>query len=184
MIPGPILVGCLLASLPAAAFAQAANGKQAAKEKWDAFYAQVEGFRKQATGAYDREMARDKAGDCQQADTTLAINECLGKEIETTAANYKAYAGALRSLLGIMGSDEQDRMSGPTGMPLTSKELVNEFDAAEAARQKYRGAQVTAAFDQFKGGTGAGPAAGSCELMLVRSHLREIENVYSIRLHN
>jgi uncharacterized protein YecT (DUF1311 family) len=168
----------VLAACQGGAFAQTSQ------EKWKAFYAQVERFREQAQGAFDREMVREKAGDCQKADNTRAIGECLEKEIETTTANYKAYTGALRSLLGIMGADPDDKFWGPTGKPLTSKELVNEFDAAEAAWLKYREAMCTAAFDQFKGGTIVALEAGFCELMLVRSHMREIEKIYNVRLHN
>lgn len=127
----------------------------------------MDGFRTTVKAAYDKEMARAKAGDCPDADNTRDIVDCLGKEIETTTANYKAYTGALRSLLGIMDAGE----------------LVKEFDVTEAAWQKYREAQRTAAYGQFKGGTAAGPNASACDLMLIRNHLREIENVYYMRLH-
>ena len=147
-------------------------------------YAQVARFREQAKTAFDREMAREKVDACGDASNTRAIVECLGKENETTAANYKTYVGALRSMLGIMGADGEDPATGPTGKPLTSKELVKEFDATETAWQKYREALCTAAFDQFKGGTAAAPEAASCELMLVRNHLREIDTIYYVRLHN
>jgi uncharacterized protein YecT (DUF1311 family) len=129
-------------------------------------------------------VARENTGDCGQADNTRAIIDCLGKENETTTANYRAYVGALRSILGMMGTDGEDQNPGPTGKPLTSKELVNEFDATEAAWQKYREAQCMAAFNQFKGGTAAAPEAGFCELMLVRNHMRENERIYYVRLHN
>ncbi len=164
--------------------AQAASDREVPQKGFEAFYAQVVRFREQAKGAFDREMAREKAGDCRDADSTRAIVDCLEKENETSTANYKTYVGALRSLLGIMGADGENQTPGLTGRPLTSKELVKEFDATETAWQKYREAQCTAAFDQFKGGTAAAPEAGTCELMLVRDHLREIEKIYYVRLHD
>ena len=177
-------IAVVLIACQGCALAQAASGKLTSQEKWKAFYAQVDGFRKQAKAAFDHEMARDKAGDCPVADTTRAIIECLTTENQTTTANYKTYAGALRSLLGITGAADADRTPGPTGMPLTSQELVSGFDETEAAWQKYREAQCKAAYNEFKGGTAAGPEEGYCELMLVRNHLREMERIYYVRLHN
>ena len=108
---------------------------------------------------------------------------CLGKENEAPSANYKAYFDALHSRLALTFGDEI-RTPGPTGVPATSKELVQELDGAEAAWQKYRQAQCTAAFDLYKGGTAAGPQASSCELMLLRNRMRELEQTYHMPLHN
>jgi hypothetical protein len=159
------------------------NDKKAAQERWNAFYAQVVRLQGEAKAAYDREMAREKAGDCRDADNTRSIVSCLETENLTTEANYRVYTGALRSRLGLTPGDE-DLQPGPTGKPLTAKETVDEFDAAESAWQKYKKAQCTAAYDLFKGGTAAGPEAGVCWLRLTRSHMRELEAVYHMPLHN
>ena len=129
-------------------------------------------------------MARQKTGDCREATTTFAIGECLAKETATTAMNYKAYTGALRSLLGPVYPGDEDTAPGPSGKPLTSKDIVKEFDATEAAWQKYREALCRAAADQFLGGTIFYLEGGYCELMLVRSHMREIDTIYNMRLHH
>jgi uncharacterized protein YecT (DUF1311 family) len=132
-------------------------------------HAQVGRYREQASAAFSREMAREKARDCGYEANNRAVVDCLMKELEASSANYKAYTGALRSMLGIMGADA---------------DLVKDFDAGEAAWQKYREAQCRAAFDQFKGGTIAPIDGLSCELMLIRSHMREIEKIYHVSLHN
>jgi len=158
--------------------------KQAAQEKWKAFYAQVVRLQKDAAAAFNREMDRDKADPCRQAVSTRDSEECLGKENNAAAANYKAYFEALHALLALTPGGGENRTTGPTGVSLTSKEVVEEFDGAEAAWQKYRQTQCMAAFDLYKGGTAAVPQASFCDLMLVRSHMRELERIYSVRLHN
>ncbi len=171
----------ILAALAGSAEGQT-PGKQAAQEK--AFYAQVIRFQRDAAAAFNREMDREKADSCREAVSTRDIVECLGKENEAATVNYKAYFDSLHSLLALTLGDSENRTPGPTGLPLTSKELVDELDGTEAAWQKYRQAQCMAAFDLYKGGTAAAPQASSCGLMLVRSHMRELENIYHVRLHN
>jgi uncharacterized protein YecT (DUF1311 family) len=165
-------------------FAQSTSGKQTPQEEWKAYQAQSALFREQVTAAFDREMARQKAGDCREATTTYAIGECLAKETETTTMNYKEYTGALRSLLGLVYPGGETLAQGPSGKPLTSKELVKEFDTAEAAWQQYREAICRAAADQFLGGTIFYLEGGYCQLMLVRSHMRELDTIYNMRLHH
>jgi uncharacterized protein YecT (DUF1311 family) len=172
-----------LVALPGSAEAQTPD-KQAALERWKTFYAQVVRLQKDAAAALNREMDREKADLCRNAATTRDAVECLGRENEAATVNYKAYLDALRSLLALSLGNDENRSPGPTGVPLTSKELVEEFDAVEAAWQKYRQAQCMAAFDLYKSGTAAAPQASSCELTLVRNHMRELEKIYYVRLHN
>ena len=63
------------------------------------FFEQRAALQTQAKSAFDREMAREKAGDCHDANTTYDIVMCLEKANESTGANYQAYAGALRAML-------------------------------------------------------------------------------------
>ncbi len=138
-------------------------------------------FRKQAVEAFDREMAREKAGDCPDARTTYEDNICLGKDIETAKANYKAYVGALRSLLGLpSGSDA----TGPTGKPLSAEEQVKEFDEAEALWQKYLTAHSSFAFDVWRGGTIAPSMSTRCELQALRDRMRELDRVFDLMLRH
>ena len=178
-----LVLALVLVACPGFTFAQGAGGKRSSLGQSKASDGQMARYREEAKVAFDREMAREKAGDCKQADTTFAIVKCLGAENDTTSANYVAYAGALRSLLGLSGEDGESQSFGLSGKPLTSKELVKDFEATEAAWQKYRTAQCSAAFNLFRGGSVATPQAGFCELMLVRSHMREVDYVYSYLLH-
>ena len=123
-------------------------------------YAQIEKVRGQAKAAFEREMAREKAGDCKDANTTYAINVCLGRESETSSANYKAFTDAVRALLASTSQGQED------------------FDQAQAAWEKYSHLQCSAAFDLYKGGTIAPSTQTSCSLMLLRSHMRELGAVY------
>jgi uncharacterized protein YecT (DUF1311 family) len=137
----------------------------------------------EARAAFDTEMAREKAGDCRSAGSTYDINQCLSKETAGTKANYDAFVSKLRTLVGL-GRIDTPQPSGPTGRPLTRTELLNEFDAAAAAWDQYRESQCQAAFDQYKGGTIAPSQAGSCELLLRRSRMRDLHGIYGFLLVN
>lgn len=175
-------------TLTLAALTRGAEGQtsdnQAAEERRKAVYAQVVRLQRDAAAAFNREMGREKADSCREAINTRDAVECLGRENGVATVNYKAYFDALRSLLALTVGNGENRTAGPTGVPLTSKELVEELDGAEAAWQKYRQAQCMAAFDLYRGGTAANPTMESCELMLLRNHMRELEQIYYVRLHN
>ena len=132
---------------------------------------------KQAQAAYEREMARDKTGDCPNAGTTLAINTCLADEVKTSTTNYKSYADALRGMLDQL-KDPPPGEDGPTGKPLTTKDKLANFDQTEAAWARYRDAMCTASVGLYRGGSIVGAISGTCQLMMLRSHLRELNNVY------
>lgn len=178
-----VLLILILPALPRSAEGQT-QGEQADQERWRASTRQAVRFQRDAAAAFNREMDREKADPCREAVGTRDIVECLGKENEVATVNYRAYLDALHSLLALTLGNGENRTPGPTGVPLTSKELVEELDGAEAAWRKYRQAQCTAAFDLYKGGTAAGPQASSCELMLVRNRMRELEKLYYVRLHD
>jgi len=171
------------AALPVTVEGQSSD-KQAAQQRATALYAQAVRFQKDAAAAFQREMDREKADLCRAAVSTREIEECLGKENEAATANYQAYFEALHSLLALTLGDGGNPAPGPTGVPLTAPELVKDLDTAEAAWRKYREAQCRAAFDLYKGGTAAAPQESFCELMLVRNHMRNLERIYSVRLHN
>lgn len=121
-------------------------------------------LRSQANAVFAREAAREKAGDCNRADTTLAMNTCLSKENETSSANWQALHAAIR---GLLDSHAQEA-----------------FDEAEAAWENYRRLQCAAAFELYQGGTIAPGTRLSCNLLLLRSHMRELKAVYSDKLNN
>jgi uncharacterized protein YecT (DUF1311 family) len=123
----------------------------------------IQKLRAEAKAAFDREMAREKAGDCKDANTMREIHICLSRQYEITFENYKQFTGVIRALLASQGQPE--------------------FDQAEAAWQKYREAQCAAAYALFKGGTIAPGTQLSCNLLLVRSHLRELAAVYDSTLN-
>jgi len=140
------------------------------------FFAQLDIF-KQGRRAFSDEIAREKAGDCPHAVSTYEVNMCLGKEMETTTANYSAYVRAVRSAQGLksLGSDAA---SGPSGKPLSEEELVRDFDEVEIAWQAFHKAQCSAAYDAYKSGTIAPTMSLTYHLELMRNHMRELEDIY------
>ena len=123
--------------------------------------------------AWDREMAREKAGDCVGANSTLEANVCLGREVEISSGNLKAYVDAFREIF-LISFPEEWRFSGPTGTPPTGDEFVKQFDRAESQWRDYKTTFCATVFSFNKGGTVAPSAAMLCELHLIRSHMREL----------
>ena len=151
-----------------------------------AWRTQRDALRIEAQAALATEMAREKRGDCPDATTTLAQNQCLGREMATTQENYARFAGALRKMLALaypkmMG---EPIPSGPTGTPPSAAESVAEFDGLEAEEKLYREHASTAAYHQFQGGTLAPVFAAEAAQKLMRLHMQELAFVYGELLLN
>jgi uncharacterized protein YecT (DUF1311 family) len=124
-------------------------------------------LQKKARTAFDREMAREKSGDCPKAMSTSDVSHCLYGEIGITTGNYKEYTGAILALLTQRGD-----------------ETVKQFNDVEAFWEKYRDLQCEVAADLYRGGT-ARPSIGmGCHLRLLRSRMRDLDGFYYIPLHN
>jgi uncharacterized protein YecT (DUF1311 family) len=132
-----------------------------------------------AYAAWNREMAREEAGDCLEARTTYEINICIGEEVEITEKNYRAYADAFRALFtqvpprggGVGGS-------GPSGTPPTAEETLRRFNDAEDLWRKYMDASCELDADTWRGGTIAPYMGASCELKLFRNHMRDLGGTF------
>jgi hypothetical protein len=83
-----VLLILILPALPRSAEGQTL-GKQAAQERWKAFYAQAIRFQRDAAAAFNREMDREKADPCREAASTRDIVECLGKENEVATVKLQ-----------------------------------------------------------------------------------------------
>ena len=157
----------------------ASTNRDARREDWQKYSAQIAAFKTIARSKYSDEQARQKSGDCPKAMTTYDIEMCLGAELEKTGGNYKGYTDALRSIEALQTPDETSA-PGPTGTALTSTERTKEFDSVESAWQAYQKAQCAAAYDAYKGGTIAPVMQVTCELRLFRDHMTELESIYAV----
>jgi uncharacterized protein YecT (DUF1311 family) len=135
-----------------------------------------------ANAAFAAEAARENAGDCPNAATTLAINRCLDRETAITDANYKAFATSLRAMLAALPSDAPPAQ-GPTGPEATAQTATAAFDAAEAAWQTYRNAECNAVGVQWRGGTIVNSMVGYCWLRVTRSRMHELNDAYEPSSH-
>lgn len=143
-------------------------------------------LRGRAKQAFDGEMARQKAGDCPDANNTYQFNVCFGQATIITDQNLKTYEGAIRDLLGLHDPSLATRppMPGPGGPALTSEQAVAEFDHVEELWHSYSEAATTAAFHQFGGGTGGPSFQMEMHLRLVRSHMTELNEIYGMLLRH
>jgi hypothetical protein len=138
-------------------------------------------LRTQAQNARNAEMAREKAGDCPNANTTRAQEECLAAEGRKTQANYAAFATAIRAMLALSYPTQAGE---PAALPETppTGERAAEFDRLEAESKAYRDDAVKAARDQFTGGTLAPVFALEAAQKLLRLHLQEMGFIYGEEL--
>ncbi len=130
-------------------------------------------FVNQADAAWDREMTREEAGDCNDARDTYDENMCLGRAVEASKANLKAYVDAFRGIFAISFPEEW-RFDGPTGTPPTANEFLKLFDRLESEWNNYKDSLCGAVFSLNKPGTIAPSASARCQLQLMRSHMREL----------
>jgi len=130
-------------------------------------------FRAEAEQAWDDEMAREKAGDCNGRRSTYELNMCMVQRVTDTLANYKRYRDAVRAMRGVRLLGDGDA-SGPSGTPPTQEEAIRRFDAADATWQTYREELCALEADMTRGGTAAPFEGMSCTLLLVRNHMRDI----------
>jgi uncharacterized protein YecT (DUF1311 family) len=146
----------------------------------------IDTLRSQARQAFDAAMAREKSGDCPNADNTYQFNICYGKAVAETDKNFKAYEDAIRNLLSLVGAgkDNHPPGPGPAGPELTPEQSAAEFDRVEQLWQAYLDAACTAAFHRFGGGTGGPSAEMECHLRTVRAHMRELDATYYMLVHH
>lgn len=178
----PVRLGALVIALmlmAAVAFGQTADADR--RRAFEQTMAERSRLVAQADTAWDREMAREKAGDCPDARTTYDENMCLTREVGITQNNLNAYVAAFRQIFA--SGDDADRSSGSTGTPQSRDEFSKEFDDVEAKWGSYKTAMCRAAFDESKGGTIAPSQSSRCELQLMRSHMRELGGVLGSTFH-
>jgi uncharacterized protein YecT (DUF1311 family) len=156
------------------------------QRQYHAFVAKRQSLQAQAKQVFDKEMAREKSGDCPDAKTTYEFNICYGKEEAITEQNLKLYESIIEGLQApppqMPGQTNTD-VPRPGGPALTPKELSEEFERMEKVWQDYRETACTAAFHQFSGGTGGPSFELQCELKLTRDHMRELDLIYGGALH-
>jgi hypothetical protein len=83
------------------AIAQQPSGSAEARRREAELMAKRYRLVDQADAAWDREMAREKAGDCNDGGSTYDENMCLGRVVDASKANLKAYVDAFRGIFAI-----------------------------------------------------------------------------------
>lgn len=179
------LQSCMAQQSPARPAKVLTPEQKALQQKDREYRAKRTSLQAQARQIFDAEMAREKAGDCPDAQTNYDFNICYGKQAATTDQNLKSFEGMIRELNApppqMPGTADTDT-PGIAGISLTPEHLLAEFDRVEQNWRQYRETACTAAFHQFGGGTGGPSFELQCELTLARSHMRELEMIYGMDL--
>jgi hypothetical protein len=130
---------------------------------------------------WDGEMAREKAGDCLGARSTVDLDECLGRELDITAANLKGYAESFRAIFRLEFPEQ--RAPDDFSYVRTAAEFLKDFDDVEAKWDAYKTAMCHSAFELLPGGTAASSIAAYCELKVMRNHMRELGGILGQFFH-
>lgn len=163
--------------------------QKAYQQSYRAWLENHQSLQAKAKQIYDAEMARERAGDCPDAQSTLGFEECYSKVFDTLSASLKDFESTLHALMApppempAEGETNGANRTGPAGPVLTPDQLSAEFDQVEHVWRQYEEAACTAAFHQFDGGTGGPPFEAECEIKLTRNHLRELNLIYGNDLH-
>lgn len=172
------LAGQQAAPLPQKALTPEQKDRQ---QQWSAWSQKRQQLQAQGRQVFAEETAREKAGDCQNAETTYDFNVCFGRQLQLAEASLKSYQDIIRQLMTPPPGETPAPLqsaSAPTPGPLQA-----EFDRVEQTWQPYRQTACTAAFHQFSGGSGGPSFEEECELKLTRDHLRELDMIYGAALH-
>ena len=119
--------------------------------------------------ALSREETQQKLPFCQDASTTIEINECAATEFAKTDLNYKHLLVALFKLIRLDDSQESH-----------SKQVSHSLDQGEAAWLTYRQKSCNALYESYEGGTEATSAAMQCKQALTWSHMKELADTFDI----
>ena len=161
--------------------------QQAFQAKLPSYYATLDKLRSTAKQALDAELAREKAGDCLNAQSTYEFNVCFGDALAATEKNFKTYEGALRDLaeLQFPTMEGDSRNAAGAGGPVEETEQsVASFKHMEDLWQAYLDAAARIAFGNFGGGTGGPSFELQTRIRLIRGHMRELDTLYDMRLHH
>jgi hypothetical protein len=128
--------------------------QKAYQQQMKEYLAKLQSLEAQAKQVFDAEMAREKAGDCPDADGTLGLKDCLSKETAITDQNLKSYEELIRGQIipepKVPGAPAASPW-GPIGPNLSDEELLAEFDRMEQSWRIYRDAACTATLHRFRG---------------------------------
>ena len=156
------------------------------QQQWKEYTAKRQSLQAQAKGVFNAEMAREKAGDCPDANTTYDFNICYDKQVAATEQNLRSFEDTIRALQAPslrMPGEAASNMPGIAGPVLAPQQSLEEFDRVEQGWRQYRETACKAAFHQFDGGTGGPSFQMECELRLTRGHMRELDMIYGSDLH-
>jgi uncharacterized protein YecT (DUF1311 family) len=160
--------------------------QKAYQQQYQSWFARHQELQAQAKDILAKEGSSEQAGDCTSSSTTLDFKECFSNLADSAEESLKSYESIIHELLAPRpqppGVSKPDH--GPGGPSLTSTQLIAELDSVEESWRQYREHACTAAFHQFDGGTGGPSFQAECELRLTRNHMRELDIIYGIQLHN
>ena len=161
---------CFLLGLSSFAFSQS-NGNPPESPQSKAYTAKQKVLRARGSEALAAENAREKTIPCKEEESSNGRDECVGRDLQVTQKNYESYAKEIGDLLRLRDPDDPDAATYP--------DRGKEFDRAELLWVRYRYDQCKTVSDGSFGGTIQTQISLTCRQDLTRSHMHELESLYS-----
>jgi len=128
-------------------------------------------IRAEAKKAFAIEMDRAAKGDCQNVETSAAVNDCYEATFTQSRSNLNAFRAAIR-------------MSIKARHGLFDSHMLGHFESSEQAWDLYsvKQAQVTA--DMVDNPGDRSGSAAATQVNLIRTHMQDLDKIYNILLHD
>ena len=129
-------------------------------------------IRAEAKRAFTAEMDRAAKGDCPNTlITSAAVNECYEAALTQSESNLKAFRAAIR-------------MSIEARLHLFGSLLLKHFELSERAWDVYCVEQPQVTADMVDNPDDRSGSAAATRINLIRSHMRNLDKIYYILLHD
>ncbi|GGH04259.1 lysozyme inhibitor LprI family protein [Silvibacterium dinghuense] len=128
-------------------------------------------IRAEAKMAFTAEMDRAAKGDCPNQVTSAEIDACYKTALLQSRSNLNAFRSAIR-----MSIQARERLFPPL--------MLKDFEASEQAWDRYSATQTQVTADMVDNPEDKSSSAAATEIGLIRSHLRDLDKIYNILLHN
>ena len=113
---------------------------------------------------------------CAKESTTLAYEQCIGKEVEFTERHLNAFLAAVRGIL----ADEDGAPAQPESAG-KAKEL-DLLNNADQAWREYKKNLCELEFAGFDGGSGASSAKSVCEYRVDRQYVKQVADAVLLKI--
>jgi hypothetical protein len=128
-------------------------------------------IRAEANKAFTAEMDRAAKGECRNLATDAAVDACYETALTRSESNLEAFRTAI-------GKSIKARQK------LFSPQMLTHFESSEQAWDAYSAKQAKVTADMVDNPIDKSDSAASTQIDLIRTHMRALDKIYNILLHD